>query len=212
MNPFVAFLILVPLLISLIAVLAVTAILLEKGPSSGLLLTLAIFLSISGALGFLLKRTSRSPFIEFPGSDRLDEGTQRQLTTFFVSVIFVTLTLIALLFINLSSMRNWLGGLSVLLALLMVCSSVHHMRQTRRGPLSGLGQTTGQEIERGGLLVSATTVARNLFPASLILMGVSVLVLYWGFGGDRYLSVLDVGGLLLLGFALWLWTVSMRPR
>lgn len=209
MNPFVAFLIVVPLLISLALTVAAAALLLEEGLSWGLVSAFGILFAISGVLIFLLKRTSRSPFIEFPGDDRLDEGTRRQVTTFFTFVIFITLLLIAVFFVNLSSLRNWVGILCIILALLMACSSFLQLRHTRR-PLSELEEPSVKEIKSRKIFVAANAITAKLFPASLILMGFSLAILYWFLGGDHYFSLLDLIGVVLLGGALWLWSVSIR--
>jgi hypothetical protein len=210
MNPFVALLIIVPLLISLILTIAAAALLVEEGPSWGLVSAFGILFAISGALIFLLKRTSRSPSIEFPGDDRLDESTRRQLTTFFTSVIFVTLLLIGTFFVNIYSLRNWVGILSMVLALLMTCSSVLQFRRKRNRTLNELGEPNVREIKSREIFVAATTITSKLCPASLVLMGFSLVVLYWFLGADRYFSLLDLTGVLLLGGALWLWSASIR--
>ena len=205
MNPFIAFLILVPLLVSILFTIITALILIEDGPGWGIISALVILIAISGSLILLLKRTSRSPLLEFPGSDQVDVAIRRKLTTFFLVVIYGTLIFMAFFLVNIESVRNWLGVICTILGLLMCYSGIYQLRLIHIPEPNQSTESITKQIKMLEMFLSSRTITRNGLLASLILTGFLGVILYRRLEAVRYFSLLDLIGILFLTASLWLW-------
>jgi len=98
-NPFVALLIIVPLLVSILFTTVSFLAIFWRGGQWDVVVAFLIFAGITATLVYMLIRTSRGSLLKFKGSDQVDLRTQRQATAFVLFVLYLTLGIIALLFI-----------------------------------------------------------------------------------------------------------------
>ena len=205
MNPFVAFLIVVPLLVSGILTIAAGVLLLQEGPKWDFLVAFFVLLAISGSLVLLLRRTCRGSMLEFPGSDQIQESVKRDLTAFVLIILYAVLIGMGLLLFSVHSLRYWPGVLCVILGLLTFFSSAFQLRQKQVPQLGQPRETITKQIKLIETSLSSHALTRNVLLVSLILMGFFLVVLYTLFTLDRYFSMLDVAGFMFLGISLWVW-------
>lgn len=205
MNPFVAFLILVPLLAAGVLTVGTVFSLVKHGPRWDVITAFVVLCAICGSLILLLKKTSRSPLLEFPGSDQVDVSIRKKLTGFFLLVIYLTLALMAIALLNIESVRNWVGLVCFILGLLMFYSAISQLRQDHPSQPSQSAESMTKHIGTLEMSLSSQTRMRNLLLVSLILMGSFAVILYRLLDLTRYFSLVDLVGFLFLGSTLWLW-------
>lgn len=205
MNPLVAFLILVPLLAAGVLTVGTVFSLLKHGPRWDVITAFVILCAICGALILLLKRTSRSPLLEFPGSDQVDVSIRKKLTGFFLSVIYLALGLMAIVLLNIESVRNWVGLVCFILGLLVCYSAISQLRQEHTPQPSQSAESMTKQIGTLEMSLSSHAKIRNLLLVSLILTGLFAVILYRLLDMTRYFSLVDLVGFLFLGSTLWLW-------
>jgi len=205
MNPFVAFLIAVPLLVSGILTIAAGVLLIQEGPKWDFLAAFFVLLAISSFLVLLLRRTSRGSLLEFPGSDQIQESVRRDLTTFVLVILYAVLIGMGLVFFSVDSLRYWPGMLCAVLGLLTCYSGAFQLRQKHVPQLDQSQETITKQIKLIEISLSSHALTRNVLLGSLLVMGFFLVLLYKMLGWDRYFSFLDLAGFLFLGVSLWFW-------
>jgi len=205
MNPFVTFLIVVPLIVSGTLTIAAAILLIEEGPKWDFIAAFLVLLAISGSLVLLFKRTSRSSLVDFSGSERIEDSVRRSLTTFTLIILYSVLIAIGFALFSIDSLRNWLGALCMILGLLMCFSSAVQLWHKSVPQLSQSREIITKQIKVLEISLSSYTLTRSVLLVSLILMGISLVTLYKFLGWNYYLSLLDLTGFLFLGLSTWLW-------
>jgi phosphatidylglycerophosphate synthase len=205
MNPFVAFLIVVPLFVSIVLFVGAFFGLIQHGPRSDIIAAIIILAIMSCALGFLLVKTSKTRLIEFPGRQQVDVAVRRRETIFLLTIIYGGLILIAVLVFKIEHIRNWLGAICTVLASLIIYSGIHQLKQANGNGCGSPADFVGGEIRRYEAFLSTYKKTRSWLVASSLTTAFCLSVLFWLLNGDRYISVLDLVGLLFLlgGIVIW---------
>lgn len=194
MNPFLVFLILVPLLVSLIIFMGSILSLIQRGPRWDIILAVVLFGVLSGYLILVLRGifTMKASVIEFPWSSAVNESMRKRFTTFILTITFLVLFLMAVLLLNIESLRNWFGIGFFFFGLAMLLSGISSVRYQSSGT---------SDANKLGLLEKTLSVHLRIGNLVLILhpiIGVGSVGLYWFSGGVRYFSIWDLYGFLFL--------------
>ena len=197
MNPFVAFLILVPLILGLVLWAGTILTLITYGPSWGIIVANLIIALLCFALIYLLVRMSRGDILDDKEIRHLSAHDRRRLTGYILFATYVTLFLLLLVITNLASLRNWLGILSIVMSLSMLISTISEARRTR-----ALQANVSELYLR----------LRNRLFGAVLLTACSMVVVFWIFNGGRYISHFDFFALLTLFVSSGLWMVSKIKR
>lgn len=208
MNPFLAFLIVVPLCGALFLAAAAGAVLLETRSIVGPAIAFIILSSITSSLAYLFYRASRGRGIEFPGSDRLDPRFRQLITTALVGLAYLMLVGAALLVWSVPSVRYWIAAVSSALGILCLLASVDAARRSMEPPQGFTGEMLNHQamiLERA--VTSQERVRWYLF-ASLGIFAVLGPLCFVALPGQRYLAGLDLAGILFLAFSLSVWFSS----
>ena len=208
MNPFVAFLIFVPLIVSFFLWAVATWALVNQGPKWDIIVTNLIFAVISGALIYMLMRTSKGPVLDDKEIQHINIATRRTLTRQVLAVTYVVLFLLLSMVMNLRSLRNWLGFVSTIMAIAMVVSAVWEFRHTKTERL----ETSERGRDHYEASHSGYSRIRNRLVASTILTACSTTLLFWNFNGQRLISTFDFIGLLLLAGSAVIWLIAKMKR
>lgn len=205
MNPFIAFLILVPLLVSL-AFWAVTVMLtMREGFTGSAIAMHIIFGGLSAALVYLLVRSSKGPLLDDEPIRHLDIESRRRLTnSWLIMTYFVMFALLAVV-TNLQSARNWIGAVSFVMALSMVISAVFELVQARKLPATNPIDPNAVELKFVENLRSNYRKTTNSVFLASISVAVSCTYLFLNFDGSRYISSFDLIGLLTWLFSVNVW-------
>jgi hypothetical protein len=206
-NPFVTFLVLLPLVVALILGAGTIFGLIRYGPRWDIITALIIFVIISGALGVLLARTSKTSLIEFPGAEEIDVAGKRRVTVFVLLVLYISLFLFFWLIFNVELVRNWLGAICIMLALSMIYSGVLQLRQAHSLAPERSKELVAAEIRQHELFLSTYKKTTRWLVVSSAITGLSVPVLFSILDGDRYISMLDLVGLILLLASIVIWFI-----
>lgn len=207
MNPFVAFLILFPLVVSVILASGAVVGLMKHGLRWDIISALIILVVIGGSLLVLLKRTFSTPLLEFPGSDQVDVSVRKKLTVFSLSVIYLALGLMAVLLIDVGSVRNWVGVVCFALGLLMCYSGISQLNPARTLQPEQSKESIASEVRILETSLSAFRKTRNYLLSSSILTAIFAVLLYKLMDGDRFFSIFDLFGSLFLLGTIVVWFV-----
>jgi hypothetical protein len=203
MNPLMTFLIVVPFAAAVILTVGAALGLLKHGARWDILAAFIIFIILSTFLGFLFLRISKSPLLELPGSAQSDIMVRKRATTFVLAVTYGTLLIIFVLFFNLEHIQNWIGVVSLFLGVSMIYSGINHLKQATK-PQKEL---TAQEVKQYEALAEAYKKTKIWLILSSVLTGSFVPIIFIFFDGPRYISVLDLSGLLFLLASIMIWLI-----
>lgn len=205
MNPFIAFLILVPLLLSLAFWGFTLVFTIRDGLTGSMIAMHIIFGGLSAALVYLLVRSSRGRLLDDEPIRHLDVGHRKILTNSMLTITYVVVIGGLALVTNLQSARNWIGVVSVVMALSMFISAVREMLQARRLAVTDRIDPSAVEpvpLENHRSKYWKTT---NRIFFSSILTALSWIFLFLNYDGSRYISNFDFIGLLTLLISVNVW-------
>jgi hypothetical protein len=204
----VAFLIFIPLVFAIVLdAAAIYSLIFPPGTlpyaaTGGKIGLVVILTTLAATLAYLLIRTSRSPFLDVKGVEKADPAAKQRITGFVMSTVYATLFLIAIVVIRVQHFRFWIGAVSGLLGLLMLSSTVIHLRYIRHLPPNERTKSTTIQLARH-------IVIRN--KKRLIgLYSVLALLLWPAFNllnAERYISVFDLVGLLIFLSSMIFWVI-----
>ncbi len=213
MNPILAILILIPLLVSAALLFGAAIGLVKEGPRWDVLLALAFLSAICGYLLRVFTRalSRKGSLLEFPGSDQLDLGIRESLTKYVLLLTCFTMLLLASFVIEIDSMRNWIGLTFFLLGIATCYSAISRLghREDLRHKLSI--DVMAKQVKFLEAALAARTPRRIVYLLTVLLaLGVYSVVYYNVLGGVKYLSVFDLLGFLFLDFSYGLAVILGR--
>ena len=197
MTFLLAIFVLVPLAVAVAGTFLVLLLLYHKGISGELVLVLLISMSLTASLAYMAFRILRRPKLELAGG----VAAPPFIGSLLVGLVVVqTAAMVALAFaFNLGafSVRNWVGGICLVLGLLPLCTGSWLLLSTHwRIRSGGKNSLVGTENLEETIALQAKNT-RILVPSSLFAVVASV-VAYYSFDGARYFSLLDLGGVIFL--------------
>jgi len=213
MNPFVAFLILFPLLVAGVFTLGAAYGLMKHGLQWDIVAAFVFFSAICGCLIVLLKRTSRGPYLDFPGSGQVDVSVRKKLTARVLLAAYLVLGFFALLLlhiVNIESLRNWVGLTFILFGLALWYSGISQLHRAKTFQPQVSSESLVSQLQRIERSLASLVRTRNFLLFSATWTGLSLIVLYWLAEGARYVSLLDMLGFLFLMFSIWIWIALYR--
>ncbi len=217
-NPFLLFLILVPLLVSLIFTIGSVFGLLSHGPSWDIIFSIVMFSAISYYLILLLQRVStlQGSLIEFPNSNLVNESIRRKVTSFLLTITYLVLFALAFLLFNIKSLKNWLGAGSFVLGLAMLLSGISYVQFGGISQLKPSDPSTANKLTSLESSLAGHLKARNYILLLHPILGVCLVLLYQFAGWTDYFSIWDLSGFLFLlaSSCIWfiLYGISMKKQ
>jgi len=210
-NPFLAFLICIPLVLTIMLdVAAIYSVLFPPGeiftnaPLSGKIGAICVLTTITAYLLYLLVRTFRRPFLEFKGSEKLPPAAKQQLSNFVLAATCAGPLILIFALIRIQHVRYWIGAGSGILGLFMVYLGIVELNQRRNVLSFGKKESIVSQSEQYKAVISGNRT-RNL----LIALFLTVALLAWPAfhfsNADRFLSVFDLLGTLFLLASVIFW-------
>jgi len=209
MNPFLTFLILVPLLASFVVVAGSIFGLTLHGPRWDIISIILIFSAISLYLSVLFKRsfTIDGSLMTIPGNNT-NEPLRRKFTNVVLFPAYLVLLSMVLFIFKTHSLRGWIGSAGFLLGFSLLLSGFLHHRSVRIEPPS----SSGDEYQHRLALFEQTAVTflktRNIVLILNALVGIISVWFYFYSQGAHLLSQLDLFGLLFLLGTSCIWFVE----
>jgi hypothetical protein len=209
MNPFLTFLIFVPLLASLFVVAGSVLGLTLHGPRWDIISIILIFSVISLFLSFLFKRslTSDGSLITIPGNNT-NESLRRKFTNVVLFPAYLVLLSMALFIFNTYALRGWMGTVGFLLGLSLLLSGYLHLRSVRNKPLSMFGDGYQNRLALFEQTTATFLKTRNMVLILNAFVAIITIWFYFHSQGAQVLSRLDFFGLLFLLGTSCVWFVD----
>lgn len=199
MNPFLSFLILVPLLVSLVLCAGLLLLLWHKGPRLGIAIPLLLISGISVYLLLVFKKTFSPKDAEFaiPGSEILNEADRKSLTSFYLILTYLVLGFCGLLLFNYDSMRGWVGMLGFLMGITLLWSGIMMARSE-----TAITRSAYFRINR-----SLYPRRKRVFFILAVSIGFVILLQYRFAPWWKTISTWDISGILFLLASACVWLV-----
>jgi hypothetical protein len=208
MNPFLAFLICVPLAVAFILDLVVIycAIFLA-GPVGEKIAAIIVLTAIATSLIYLLVRSSRAPLLDFAGSERVDAATRQSVTNLIVATMYVVLFGGALALGIIEHLRYWIGIGCAILGSLMLYSGIVHLKQARDLPRDWTPELITSYLARHEVLSPAHRKTRNWLIACFLITAIFAWPAFRFSQAEQYISVSDLLGILFLLASAVSWVI-----
>jgi hypothetical protein len=208
MNPFLTFLIVLPLLVAALLMLGALGGLAQHGLRWDILAALIVAGSIGAYLVWLLRRTltAKGSILEFAVTPELNETTQQfrqRLTPVVLLGTYVLLAILAIVLFGLESLRHWLGGFCFILGSLLLTFGLLAGRSFQQPPSGAQARTIQATLLDRSL--TTTIRARNYILISHAALALYVTWAYQASNGAGHLSLFDLTGFLFLlgSSAVW---------
>lgn len=208
MNLLLIFVVLMAISVCLVLSLAMLFGLFEYGLRIDFMVGLLFLSAICVYLAIFLKRilSPKGALLEFPGSDRLEKPVQAKITGLFNLGTFVLLGLVGIVFLQLESLRNWLGAGCVFLSLALLLLGKSELNARPMHHVDSSEPTSVSTIE---LLKKSHSTHRIAMLYTVPAFGIIGVYATWTFifrDGSRLYSVWDLAGLLFLLVSYCAWS------
>ncbi len=200
MNPFLTFIIILPWIVSLIFIAGSLYGLINSGPRWDIILSIAIFSAIFIILTVVLFRTFtlKGSLIKFSGAEAMDESNRRKITNVVIFVTYCGLLVLVLALLNSASFEYWFGIGGFILGVSLLISGISHLRSASIPANMELDLVPKDRLDRMERALSTYLAKQNYVLAFSILAGIAIIYFYLFMQLDRYVSIVDLLGLLFL--------------
>ena len=207
MNPFLVFLILIPLLGTLVLIFGLVLGLKNEGPVPSIILAILFFVSLLGFLVWALKRalSTTTSIIEFPGDAPLTYAKKSQLSNLMLVSTYLVLFFAAISLFKFD-LKYFLGILSIALSLSMNWAALKQFRaskfvNTQNVTLLGFYKFLLNHLNRKQFM-------RNVLLPYLLV--ISFFIAY--FKGSFLITAFDIAGIfyLLVSFSFWAISANLQ--
>ena len=205
MNPFLSFLIFIPLIVSFVLSLGAAVVLYKDGPSVGMVM---VFSAMSGICGYLIylfinPLSLKEGSLQYPGGEKLTDWQKKRLTNLDLLSAYTALTIGGLFLFDYELMKGWFGALAFVMGLVLVWSAISILRTSK-----AISQSF--EFQAARAFYPRRKTFFYLFAAGL---GAIILFSYHFVDSWQFISPWDISGVLFLLACSCLWlTLSERKR
>lgn len=207
MNPFIVFLILLPLIVALLLWVGAILWTIEYGLSGSAIAMNAIFGGLFIALIYLLLRSSKSAWFDDTQIQHLDLSSRKRLTNSLLGVTYFVVFMLLVVVLNFYTIRHWIGIASIIMAMSLLLSAFGELRRSKKISPQGRASISEAELETRHLGVG-NKGTRNLVIISSVVAVLLNSLLFFGFDGNRIISSIDFIGLFILWGSVVFWFVS----
>jgi drug/metabolite transporter (DMT)-like permease len=208
MNPFISFLIVVPLALCIIVdAVAIYSAIFLGAPTVAIIFVLT---PLSAVLVYLFMRARRNPFLDFKGAQNADPAARNFLTNFVLIVIYVALFGGLAFVLQVNNARYWIGSICTIFGIFMLASAVLQVIRLKRHVNKAARESNDAalyRLEQYQSVVVPEKKMRKWLIVSFLIAAVLAWPIFTSFNLGRFLSVFDLFGLLFLSGAVVLWVV-----
>jgi len=209
-NPLVALLALIPLLVAALFALVLALDLIQHGPRWDNTLPVVVFLGISFYLAWFLRKTARpgGSLLALSSPEELGETGKRLqpwVTRFILAITYLVLTVGGIVLLRPESLRNWVGTLSFLFGLAWLYAGIRDLTSASRG--SFIPPHAGRNSDTVTRLFAIHRRGRNLIFASHPVLALGIIWGYKTFDVSARFTLWDLSGVLVLLGSFMGWAI-----
>lgn len=205
MNPFLLFLIFIPLLVSLFLSIAFLGVIYEEGLSVGMVVVFGVMSGICGYLMYLFKKTLslKDGVLQYPYSESLTDWQKKRLTSLDLLSAYTALTIAGLFLFDYELMKGWFGVLAFVMGLILIWSAISIFRASK-------SLSHSYEFQASLAFYPRKKHFFYIFAAGL---GAIILLSYHFLASWQFISPWDIAGILffLTCSCVWL-ALSARKQ